>query len=106
MHIASLAAAATHLAVRAQIAAVVLADIPNPAPTQPPGTSGIVTLMGWLKWGGFIACGVGIIISIILWVIHSRRGDDDEGISGIGKGLIAVVIVGAAFGLVGTLAGM
>lgn len=104
MHIASIAAA--HLAVWARNAAVVLADIPNPAPTQPPGTSGIVTILGWLKWGGFIAAGVGIIISVILWVIHSRRGDDDEGIAGVGKGLMAVIIVGAAFGLVGFLAGM
>lgn len=98
---ASAWAAARQLA--AQVA-VNLADVPNPAPAQPPGTGGITTIMSWVKWMGFILCGIALVGALAIYGIQSHRGDGGQGMSDIVKILLIAVLVGAAFGLIGTLA--
>lgn len=83
--------------------AVNLADVPNPAPAQPPGTGGITTIMSWVKWIGFIVCAIALVSALIIYAIQSHRGDGGQGMSDIVKILLIVVFIGAAFGLVGAL---
>ena len=46
--------------------AVTLAGvIPDPDPVQPPGTGGVTTLIGWLKWIGYAVVGGAIITTLI-----------------------------------------
>jgi hypothetical protein len=78
--------------------------LPNPDAVQPPGTGGIVTLLAWLKWGGFAAAIAGLIGGAIMLVVSSRRGEGGEHAKQIGIVLIAVIIVGASTGLVSAIA--
>jgi hypothetical protein len=78
-------------------------DLPNPPAVQPPGTGGLVTLLSWLKWGGFAAAIAGIIAGAIMMMISSRRGEGGEHGKQIGIVLIAVILVGASTGLVGAM---
>lgn len=79
--------------------------VPNPSPIQPPGTDGINTILGWLKWGG-LAVAVGGIIAIgVMMTIPSRRHDGGEAVGHLGKALGGVILIGAAASLIGFLAG-
>lgn len=80
-----------------------LADVPNPAPAQPPGTGGITTVMSWVKWIGIIVCCVALVAALAINGIQSRRGDGGQGMSDIVKILLIVVFISASFGLVGAL---
>jgi hypothetical protein len=78
--------------------------LPNPDAVQPPGTGGLVTLLSWLKWGGFAAAIAGLIAGAIMLMVSSRRGEGAEHGKQIGIVLIAVILVGASTGLVGAIA--
>lgn len=80
-----------------------LADVPNPAPAQPPGTGGVITIMAWVKWTGIIVCVVALIAILVSYAIQSQRGDGGQGMTGIVKVLLVVVGVSAACALVGAL---
>ncbi|WP_201736576.1 hypothetical protein [Bifidobacterium xylocopae] len=86
-------------------AAQILADVPNPAPVQPPGTQGLITIVGWAKWAALAALVVMLIITGLYFSWKSRRGDGGEGVGAIGAVLIGAVIVSASGTLVGFLAG-
>ena len=80
--------------------------VPNPGTgSMPPGFELFATIMGWGKW---IALGVLVLSLIIAGVrlcMAQRRGDDASDEAGaIGKVLIGVIIVSAAFTLVTFLA--
>ena len=79
------------------------ADIPNPAPVQPPGTNGFVTIMGWVKWVALAVCVIGIIVAGALMAITSRRGEGGEHAGRIGFALGGVIVISAAASLVGFL---
>ncbi|KJL40882.1 MAG: hypothetical protein CMH84_00715 [Nocardioides sp.] len=79
------------------------ADIPNPAPVQPPGTNGFVTIMGWVKWVALAVCVIGIIVAGALMAINSRRGEGGEHAGRIGFALGGVIVISAAASLVGFL---
>lgn len=80
-------------------------DLPNPAPVQPPGTEGFVTILGWLKWVGLALSIVGlIVVGSMLWINH-RRGEGGEHAGRIGMILVGVILIGAATALVGFLSG-
>jgi len=84
-------------------AAIVPLDIPNPEPVQPPGTSGFVTIMGWVKWVALAVCVIGIIVAGALMAINSRRGEGGEHAGRIGFALGGVIVISAAASLVGFL---
>ena len=83
----------------------ILADVPNPPSQQPPGTEGIVTIMGWAKWVALAVLVVALIASGVMFALRARRGDGAEGIGHVGMVLAGVIVVSAAGTLVGFLAG-
>lgn len=90
-------------------AVAVLADvataIPDPAPIQPPGTEGIASIMGWVKWIALAICIIGLIVAGAMMAIQSRRGEGGEHAGKIGMALGGVIVISAAGGLVGFLMG-
>lgn len=78
--------------------------VPNPAPIQPPGTEGFVTVMGWAKWVCLSVCVLGLFSVGALMAVQSRRGEGGEHAGKIGMALGGVVVISAAGALVGFLA--
>lgn len=78
--------------------------VPNPAPIQPPGTGGISTLLGWLRWVGLAVCVAGLMAAGAMMSIQSHRGEGGQHVARIGMGLGGVIVIGAAASLVGFLA--
>ncbi|WP_242493915.1 hypothetical protein [Sanguibacter massiliensis] len=78
-------------------------DIPDPIATQPPGTEGLTTIMGWLKWVALAVCIAGLIMAGALMAIQSRRGEGGEHAGKIGMALGGVIVISAAAALVGFL---
>ncbi|MFC0456201.1 hypothetical protein ACFFGR_06495 [Arthrobacter liuii] len=85
--------------------ALVPAQIPNPAPIQPPGTGGLTTIMGWGKWVALAVCVLGLFAAGALMAIQSRRGEGGEHVGKIGMSLGGVIVISAAAALVGFLSG-
>lgn len=81
------------------------AEVPDPGAEQPPGTEGISTILGWLKWGGLSVCIAGLMIAGALMAIKSQRGDGGDTTGRIGMALVGVIIISAGASLVGFLAG-
>jgi hypothetical protein len=88
-----------------------LAD-PTPAPTgipnpgfgsAPPGSAGIVTILGWIAWGVSAACIGGILFQAIKMAISIRRGEFSEHAMGLGIVLFACIVGASAFGVVGAV---
>lgn len=78
-----------------------LATLPDPDPVQPPGTEGLTTLLGWVKWIGLAVCVLGLIAAGTVMAIQSRRGEGGEHAGKIGMALGGVIIISAATSLVG-----
>ena len=78
-----------------------LSTLPDPDPVQPPGTEGLTTLLGWVKWIGLAVCVLGLIAAGTMMAIQSRRGEGGEHAGKIGMALGGVIIISAATSLVG-----
>jgi len=87
------------------LVALVPMDVPNPGNgTQPPGFNNFTTVMGWGKW---VALGVLVMALIgagVMMASGNRRGEGGEHASRIGWVLGGVMVVSAAFTIVGFLA--
>lgn len=81
-------------------------QIPNPAPIQPPGTEGLLVIMGWGKWVALGICILSLFATGALMGFHSRRGEGSEHVSRIGSALSGVTLISAAASLVGFLSGV
>ncbi|WP_156475771.1 hypothetical protein [Pseudoclavibacter helvolus] len=77
--------------------------IPDSPPIQPPGTEGVTTIMGWVKWVGLAVCVLGLIAAGTMMAINSRRGEGGEHAGKIGMALGGVIIISAAASLIGFL---
>ena len=86
-------------------AAHLAASIPNPGPIQPPGTEGLVSIMGWVKWIALAVCILGLVVAGALMAIQSRRGEGGEHMGKIAMALGGVIVISAAGSLVGFLMG-
>lgn len=95
----------TLMSAAADIAAAMPAQIPNPAPVQPPGTGGFTLAISWIKWVGFALAGVAIVLAAIRMFFASRRGEGGEHVGALGWILGGVILIGAGAGLVGSLMG-
>lgn len=82
-----------------------MAAVPNPPSQQPPGTEGLVTIMGWAKWVALAVLVVALIAAGVMFAVRARRGDGAEGVGHVGMVLAGVIVVSAAGTLVGFLAG-
>lgn len=82
------------------------AAVPNPQPAAPPGVgSKADTALGWLKWGGLLACVAGLFIAAGQMALNHRRGmGGAEAASSVGWVVVAVIVIGAAAAIVGAMA--
>ena len=84
-------------------AAVLPAQIPNPAPVQPPGTGKFLDVMGWVKWVALAVVIIGLMVAGAMMALNSRRGEGGEHAGRIGGALMGVIVISAAASLVGFL---
>jgi hypothetical protein len=82
---------------------VVLADITVPKSSQPPGTAGLMTVMGWVSWGVTFLCIIGVFIVAATMAFQHRRGEGSEAVGKLGWVMGACVLVAAAGPLVNVL---
>lgn len=87
----------------AAVAVEVTASLPDPDPVQPPGTGGIATAMGWLKWVALAVCIIGLLVAGAMMAIQSRRGEGGEHAGKIAWALGGVIVISAATSLVAFL---
>lgn len=87
------------------LAAFIPAQIPDPAPVQPPGTEGFLSIMGWAKWVALALCIMGLVAAGAMMSWQSRRGEGGEHVGKIGMALGGVIVISAAGALVGFLMG-
>ncbi|WP_278315017.1 hypothetical protein [Lolliginicoccus levis] len=81
-----------------------LAQVPNPAPVQPPGSlpDFINTALGWTKWFGLIA-GLGGLFAIAIMMMVGVRGRSDMAKSALGHApwvFGGLAIIGGAAALI------
>lgn len=87
------------------LASDVLTAVPNPTATEPPGFAGINTMLGWIKWGCYLACLVGVLVAAGLWAVDRwGRGQGGEHVKGIATSVLAAVVVGAAGAVINAVA--
>lgn len=82
----------------------VLAVVPNPAAEQPPGFGGILTVMGWIKFGCYLACLAGLLVAAGLWALDRAGRGGGNHVTGIVIAVVAAIVVGAAPSLINAVA--
>lgn len=85
------------------LAAVPMADGPDPHPAQPPGTQNIDTVLNWISWGVLAACIAGFLFSVAAMAWGAHHGREMEGMKGLAFSLIGCVLVGAVGGITAAL---
>lgn len=77
-------------------------EVPNPgAGTAPPGFGKFTTMMGWSKWVALGALVVALMVQGATMGFGARRGDGGEHGKAIGYVLVGVMVVSAAWSIVG-----
>lgn len=85
-------------------AGTALAAPPDPGDgTAPPGSEGFITLMGWGKWIALGICIMSLIGAGVMMGFGNRHGDGGEHAARLGRILGGVIVISAAFSLVGFL---
>lgn len=85
---------------------VVPLDLPNPGAGQtPPGSEGFIKIMGWAKWAALGLTVVALIVAGAMMGWGRSHGEGQEHGTRVGRVLIGVAIISAAFSLVSALAG-
>lgn len=77
-----------------------LADIAPVTGTQPPGTEGVMTLLGYVLWGVTIAGVLGVMICAGKMNINHRRGEAAEAAGALGWVMAGCILAGSASALV------
>lgn len=73
------------------------ADAPTPGQVQPPGTEGLLTMLGWGSWLVSFACVCGLLTVAGMMALKHRRGDGGgEALGSLGWVLGACVLGSAA----------
>ncbi len=79
----------------------IMAAVPDPGGgTAPPGSEGLVTILGWAAWIALAIGVLGVIIAGITMMIQVRRGEGGEGLARLGWTLAGCIVVVGASGLV------
>ncbi|WP_328643927.1 hypothetical protein [Streptomyces canus] len=81
----------------------VLAAPPNPTPEAPPGAKNFQTVLNWVSWSVTALCVAGLMFVAAKMAISHRNGEGYEAMSGLGKVMVACVLVGSASAIVGAL---
>lgn len=87
------------------LTAIPMANLPNPTPTQPPGTDKLNTLINWGAWIVLFACLVGFFVSVAKLVQGAHTGREMDGMRGLVLSLVGCILVGAAGGIVAAITG-
>jgi len=82
---------------------LILADISPPNSGQPPGTAGLMTVMGWVSWGVTFLCIIGIFFVAGKMAFSHRRGEGSEAVGQLGWVMGACVLIAAAGPIVNVL---
>ncbi len=78
---------------------IALLDVVNPGTgIQPPGTQGIVTVMGYVAWVVCALCVTGVLLVAGRMALHHRQGIGGEHLSGLAWVLAACISGGGWFG--------
>jgi hypothetical protein len=86
------------------LAADVLAVIPNPGQgSAPPGSGGVMKILGWCAWIVFGAIVAGVLMVAGRMALAHRRGEGVEVSGGLVMTLAAAIIAGSASALVGAV---
>lgn len=82
----------------------IIAAVPDPGQgTPPPGSDGIVKIIGWAAWIAVGICVVGVLIAGAKMAIEHRRGGGGESVASLGWVLGGCIVIGSASALVGAL---
>jgi hypothetical protein len=82
----------------------IIAAVPDPGQGQkPPGSDGIVKILGWAAWVAVVICVLGVLIAGATMAIQHRRGEGGESMARLGWVLGGVIVIGSASALVGAL---
>lgn len=79
------------------------ADITVPASVQPPGTAGLLTVLGWGAWIVTLVCIAGIFAVAAKMAFSHRRGEGSEAVGQLGWVMGACVLIAAAGPIVNLL---
>ena len=82
---------------------LILAGITTPTSIQPPGTAGLMTVMGWVSWGVTFLCIIGIFLVAAKMAFSHRRGEGSEAVGQLGWVMGACVLIAAAGPIVNVL---
>jgi len=82
---------------------LILAGIKVPAPLQPPGTAGLLTVLGWGAWLVTLACIGGIFAVAGKMAFAHRRGEGSEAVGQLGWVMGGCVLIAAAGPIVNVL---
>ena len=82
---------------------LILAGIKVPAPLQPPGTAGLLTVLGWDAWLVTLACIGGIFAVAGKMAFAHRRGEGSEAVGQLGWVMGGCVLIAAAGPIVNVL---
>jgi hypothetical protein len=86
---------------------VLAAPIPTVPVQAPPGSAKILTIVGWVGWGVFIAAIVGVFAICIKMAINSHRNRMGDGggeeAAKLFYPLLAVIIAGAVGAILGAV---
>ena len=82
---------------------LILAGIKVPVPVQPPGTAGLLTVLGWGAWIVTLACIGGIFAVAGKMAFAHRRGEGSEAVGQLGWVMGGCVLIAAAGPIVNVL---
>lgn len=82
---------------------LIAADIDVPASVQPPGTAGLLTVLGWGAWIVTLVCIAGIFAVAAKMAFSHRRGEGSEAVGQLGWVMGACVLIAAAGPIVSVL---
>jgi hypothetical protein len=78
-------------------------DITVPSSSQPPGTEGLLTVLGWGAWIVTLVCIAGIFAVAAKMAFSHRRGEGSEAVGQLGWVMGACVLIAAAGPIVNVL---
>lgn len=82
---------------------LIAAGINTPVSVQPPGTAGLLTVVGWVAWIVTLACICGIFAVAGKMAFSHRRGEGSEAVGQLGWVMGACVLIAAAGPIVNVL---
>jgi hypothetical protein len=86
---------------------VLAASVPTINSTEPPGGASLLKIGGWISWGAFAACVVGVFIIVIKMAMNAHSDRGDGGGQQAGKlfwPLLGCIIGASASGILGAVA--